>query len=962
MAEVKIDEQLLEEINLFLIKMVKKTYLLMIILSFFLFVNSVSANNIGLIESPDWESNLTPIRYGSLSSTDLDNNGYNDIILTGCLTASGLNCDSGVISKIYTNNGTTLNENQTWQQNLTNAGWSSTSLGDIDNDGDLDLAMVGCTSATSAGGCIGTILSKIYINNGTSFTESSQWQNNLTAVFDASIKLGDIDNDGDLDLALTGDGGSNKIAKIYINNGTSFTESSQWQNNLTAVRSGSLALGDIDNDRDLDLALTGEADGVTSKTKIYLNNGTSLLENSQWQQNLISTQDSSILFGDIDNDGDLDLALIGVGDYLFLYENNRTTFLVHQKNSGEGGDLGGGLFDGSISFGDYSNDGALDFAGMGLESGRNAIYENNASKNYNFSIDSIAGNNFTIDDMHNGPLIWVDINKDTNLDLIVIGTNSVIGILTRVYISNASSTKNNTQPTLPDTFTSSYSGGVLNLTWNNGSDAETPSNGLYYNLMVGNSTTNHTIVSGIYGGSSGGGTGGGPSSGYFGNMMQRKNISLNKYLAGGTYYWYIQTIDTGLAKSNWSGGQSIVVGTDATAPDISGVSSSVTSSSATITWTTSESANSSVYYGTTTDTTSSSSSTNLVASHSITLSSLSASTLYYYNASSCDYWANCNTSSQYSFTTSAAPVSPGGGGGSSSGGTSGGGSSTTPTPGIKEFDVDFSTTESKTLEAKQGDIKTFSFNGETKHSITLITVAVDSVTLLITSEPISLQIKTEEIKQIDINQDEINDFEIKLISIISGKARFSLTKLEGADIVAKEELGKEALFDVKVSVENWFKVVKSGREVIAKIEVFNVNNIGQVDVIVDYYITSKEDNKTKLAQGSDTLAVEAVASFVRSLRVPYNVKSGNYLFNVDVKYQGKILASGNTEFRVIRNYEIIIAVSIIALIIVAVFVYLWRIKKKEEKLEKKESRLERIVRELKKRRQKNRKKRRKWQK
>ena len=36
-----------------------------------------------------------------------------------------------------------------------------------------------------------------------------------------------------------------------------------------------------------------------------------------------------------------------------------------------------------------------------------------------------------------------------------------------------------------------------------------------------------------------------------------------------------------------------------------------------------------------------------------------------------------------------------------------------------------------------------------------------------------------------------------------------------------EELGKEALFDAKVSLSNLFNVVKTGREVIAKVEVLN---------------------------------------------------------------------------------------------------------------------------------------------
>ena len=71
-------------------------------------------------------------------------------------------------------------------------------------------------------------------------------------------------------------------------------------------------------------------------------------------------------------------------------------------------------------------------------------------------------------------------------------------------------------------------------------------------------------------------------------------------------------------------------------------SGSVTSNAATITWLTDELTNSSVDYGTSLSLGTISSSANRVTSHSISLSSLSASTLYYYNVTSCDYAGNCN--------------------------------------------------------------------------------------------------------------------------------------------------------------------------------------------------------------------------------------------------------------------------------------------------------------------------------
>jgi hypothetical protein len=906
-------------------KKVANLFLLFFVVIIF-FISSVSSTQTYLNESEQWQQNLSRGIYSALAWGDIDSDGDTDLILT-----KGGPLPNTQFSKIYINNGTTLNENQTWQQNLTAVRYGSLSLGDIDNDGDLDLASSGCNGdARYVRSCdSGNISTKIYINNGTTFTESSIWQDNLTAVYQpGSLTFADIDNDGDLDLGLTGSTGSSRISKIYINNGTSLVESSQWQTNLEGMRQSSLAFGDYDNDGDLDLILSGRDNSNNKLTKAYVNNGTSFVESSQWQGDLLNVDDSSLAFADFDNDGDLDLSLTGCCDHHIIYKNNGTSFVETQE-----AELGS-VFAGSQAFGDYDNDGYLDLIVNGREKETSLHLYNISSTNFTSAFLDPESH---IAEVDYGSLAWIDLDDDTDLDLIEIGYDTQSNAY--VYTNNRSLTKNNSQSSPPNIFTSSYSDGVLNLTWNNGSDPETTSKGLYYNLMIGNSTDNHTIVSGIYGGSSN------PTAGYFGNMMQRKNISINKYLADDTYYWYVQTIDTGLRKSNWSDRQSITIGSDTSPPNISSVSSSVTHSTATITWTTNESANSTVYYGTTNSTTSNSSLNDLVIAHSIILSELSASTLYYYNVSSCDYWNNCNTSIQYNFTTSAAPVTPPPGGGSS------GGSSTTPTiitPVIPEFYMDFSILDSGIFEVEQGDIKTFTFQGEVEHSITPITITSNSATLIIASDPIIIQILLGETIPIDINKDEINDLEITLNSITNGKANFLITKLEGADIVGEEELGKEPLFDVKISLSNLFSVVKSGGEIIASIEVLNINNIGQVDVLVEYYITDMENNT--LTQGSDTLAVEAVASFVRTLTVPYNLKSGKYLFNADISYAGEVMASGNAEFRVIKSYWIIIVIGVFVLIVAGIFFYLWRIGKREEKtvgkIKRREMKLERRVKLL----------------
>ncbi|MFC1691865.1 hypothetical protein ACFL0W_06825, partial [Nanoarchaeota archaeon] len=120
----------------------------------------------------------------------------------------------------------------------------------------------------------------------------------------------------------------------------------------------------------------------------------------------------------------------------------------------------------------------------------------------------------------------------------------------------------------------------------------------------------------------------------------------------GSYYWNVTCIDDA---SNTNSSETRSFSIDATAPVITDVSAtSVSNDSATIIWTTDGSANSSVNYGTDTSLGSFAGQDDAETSHSVSLTSLTNSTLYYYNVTSCDDFGNCKTEGVYNFTTTAA--------------------------------------------------------------------------------------------------------------------------------------------------------------------------------------------------------------------------------------------------------------------------------------------------------------------
>ncbi|MHC4674238.1 MAG: FG-GAP-like repeat-containing protein, partial [Planctomycetota bacterium] len=365
---------------------------------------------------------LPQISSSAVAWGDYDNDGDLDLALAGADTG-------GRLSAIYRNDGSDGGTGWIYTDilaGLTGVSKPSLAWGDYDNDGDLDLTLTGYTG--------GTRVSEIYNNNGGVFTDIVA---GLIGVNGASVAWGDYDNDGDLDLALAGvTGSSSRASRIYRNDDGIFTDSSA---GLTDVGSCSLAWGDYDQDGDLDLALAGFDSLTTQVSKIYNNHAGTFTDIGA---GLTGVNRCSLAWGDYDNDGDLDLALSGndgVSEVSKIY-----------RNDGDDG-LGGwvfteiaagliGVYSGELAWGDYDNDGDLDLAVMGFEG------VTRVSKVYRNDAGTFADITTSLTGVNDGSLAWGDFDNDGDLDLIQTGYDGSNRVATLYQNNNELP---NTEPIAP---------------------------------------------------------------------------------------------------------------------------------------------------------------------------------------------------------------------------------------------------------------------------------------------------------------------------------------------------------------------------------------------------------------------------------------------------------------------------------------------------------------------------------
>ena len=218
------------------------------------------------------------------------------------------------------------------------SGWSNeVTLVDLDGDGDLDIVLANGGDYSAAGT---PELNQVWLNQGpgAAFVDGTDAALGSTPDLSRSIKAGDLDGDGVVDLFVSTT--YQTPSRLFLGTGGgAMTEVSDSNLPRDPISAGDVELGDIDNDGDLDVVMADWGDGnplsnLGGPVRVWRNDG-----------NAVFTADTSPLtnvrfswdmeLADVDNDADLDV--------LVSCKSCTGSFLLHNDGSGAFTDVSSGM-------------------------------------------------------------------------------------------------------------------------------------------------------------------------------------------------------------------------------------------------------------------------------------------------------------------------------------------------------------------------------------------------------------------------------------------------------------------------------------------------------------------------------------------------------------------------------------------------------------------------------------------
>ena len=248
-------------------------------------------------------------------------------------------------------------------------------------------------------------------------------------------RRGDVDRDGDWDLILAQD--YNRRPLLLINNGSGvFSDQTVARLPNIAMGSARAQFGDIDNDGDLDILICNSGASrfaTTGRPRIFNNDGTGVFTDAPTTQfpSTALAEQMDCVFGDVDNDLDLDFHVgtraSGANSSQLWINNGAGTFAKLNPFVTDATAY-------SYDFGDIDGDGDLDLIGVNAGTSNAELLLRNSSLGTIWTnVSTQISPNPTVDDNDSR---FIDFDNDGDLDLLV----AALGGPDRIYRNNGTGT------------------------------------------------------------------------------------------------------------------------------------------------------------------------------------------------------------------------------------------------------------------------------------------------------------------------------------------------------------------------------------------------------------------------------------------------------------------------------------------------------------------------------------------
>lgn len=225
---------------------------------------------------------------------DVDNDHDLDIYVTNWL---------GEADRLLINNGSGVFSDETTSrlpdETSDRSSGSDAEFADLDGDKDLDIVIVSYSGRD-----------RLLINDGFGkFSDETDTDLSLDSGNSMGLDLGDVDNDGDLDVVIANQG-SGEQNRLLINNGTgSFLDETSLRLPTLLDSSHGVILVDVDGDQDLDIFIAN----TSEESRLFINDGTGKYSDETANRLPVGIDfNKDVAAGDVDNDGDLDLFVADV--------------------------------------------------------------------------------------------------------------------------------------------------------------------------------------------------------------------------------------------------------------------------------------------------------------------------------------------------------------------------------------------------------------------------------------------------------------------------------------------------------------------------------------------------------------------------------------------------------------------------------------------------------------------------